>query len=205
MPQFGSWDSDERWEPRERREPAPVPYGAMETYTNPYEDYGTWSPPAWSGSASPSYNFGEVPEFDAPDFYAPTFADAQNEPGYQFRLGAGQKALESSAAARGLLRTGGTLKDILEYGQNFGAQEYQNVYDRALRSYGARYQAAKDEYAPYLAQYQNRFGAEQARAMAEFQRQFDLYGINNDNAWREEMLRFQLLNQPPPAFPLGGM
>lgn len=30
---------------------------------------------------------------------------------------------------RGYLRTGGTLRDLVEYGQNFSASEYRNVFD----------------------------------------------------------------------------
>jgi hypothetical protein len=147
------------------------------------------------------YSFGAVPEFDAPEFYAPSFEDAQNEPGYAFRMQQGTDALQRSAAAKGLLRTGGTLKDLLEYGQNFGAQEYANVYNRAMQAYGTRYQAAKDEYAPYFAQYQNQFGAEQARAMAEFQRQMELYSEAGQNNRFKEGLIFGTLNQPEPTYP----
>ena len=48
----------------------------------------------------------------------------QNSPGYQFRLGEGLKALERSAAARGTLLTGGTLKGLTRYGQEFASNEY---------------------------------------------------------------------------------
>src|SRR5262245_16484817 len=45
-------------------------------------------------------------------------------PGFQFRLGEGLKALERSAAARGTLLTGGTLKGLEKYAQNFASNEY---------------------------------------------------------------------------------
>jgi len=48
----------------------------------------------------------------------------QNSPGYQFRLGEGLKALERSAAARGTLQTGGTLKGLTRYGQEYASNEY---------------------------------------------------------------------------------
>lgn len=59
-----------------------------------------------------------------------TAADFQQDPGYQFRMQEGQKALERSAAARGGLQTGGTLKALAQYGQNFASNEYQNAYNR---------------------------------------------------------------------------
>lgn len=148
---------------------------------------------------SPSFREPGLPTFDAPDFYVPSFADAQNEPGYEFRLGSGQRALENSAAARGLLRTGGTLKDILEYGQAFGSQEYSNVFNRALQAYGAKYQAAKDEYAPYMAQYQGRLDLERARALAEFQRQWDVYNTDVENSRYQDAIIRDLFNTPPPG------
>jgi len=83
--------------------------------------------------------------FVPPQYRPPTPEEALQDPGYQFRLGQGQKALESSAAARGVLRTGGTLKDILQYGQDFGQQEYGNVFNRSLQAYDRQYQGAKDK------------------------------------------------------------
>jgi hypothetical protein len=59
-----------------------------------------------------------------------TMNDFQQDPGYAFRMQQGQKALERSRAAKGLLGTGGTLKALNDYGQNMGAQEYQNSYNR---------------------------------------------------------------------------
>lgn len=66
-----------------------------------------------------------------PDFQRDfTMADFQRDPGYQFRLQEGMKALEGSAAARGMLNSGATLKALTRYGQDFAANEYQNAYNR---------------------------------------------------------------------------
>jgi len=72
-------------------------------------------------------------------FTAPTDVTEQNDPGYQFRLAEGQKALERSAAARGNLLTGGTAKAEQRYGQDFASNEYQNVYNRAFQQYQQGY------------------------------------------------------------------
>ena len=56
----------------------------------------------------------------------------QADPGYNFRMAEGMKALERSAAARGLLQSGGTLKGIQQYGQNIASDEYQNAFNRYL-------------------------------------------------------------------------
>ncbi len=54
------------------------------------------------------------------------------DPGYQFRMSEGLKALERSAASRGILQSGGTLKDITRFGQDVASQEYQNAFQRYL-------------------------------------------------------------------------
>jgi hypothetical protein len=52
------------------------------------------------------------------------------DPGYAFRLSEGMKALDRTAAARGGLLSGATLKGAQRYGQEMGSQEYQNAFNR---------------------------------------------------------------------------
>lgn len=59
-----------------------------------------------------------------------TMADYQEDPGYQFRMAEGQKALERSAAAKGSLMSGGFMKGLTRYGQGVASQEYGNAYNR---------------------------------------------------------------------------
>lgn len=59
-----------------------------------------------------------------------TMTDFQQDPGYQFRMDEGQKALERGAAAKGGLMGGGTLKALSRYGQDFASNEYTNAYNR---------------------------------------------------------------------------
>lgn len=56
--------------------------------------------------------------------------DFQADPGYRFRLTEGMRTLENSAAARGGLLSGNTLKALSNYGQNSASNEYQNAYNR---------------------------------------------------------------------------
>lgn len=72
-------------------------------------------------------------------FAAPTLAQAQQEPGYQFALSQGTQALTNSAAASGNLLTGNTGEALQQYGQNLGEENYQNVYNRALQQYQQSY------------------------------------------------------------------
>ena len=54
----------------------------------------------------------------------------QTDPGYAFRMSEGMKALERSAAARGGLLSGATLKGTQRFGQDLASQEYQNAFNR---------------------------------------------------------------------------
>lgn len=54
----------------------------------------------------------------------------EQDPGYAFRQAEGMKALERSAAARGNLLSGSTLKGVQRFGQDLASQEYQNAFNR---------------------------------------------------------------------------
>ncbi len=60
----------------------------------------------------------------------------QADPGYGFRMSEGMKALERSAAFRGGLLSGSTLKGAQRFGQDLASQEYTNAFNR--------YQAERD-------------------------------------------------------------
>ena len=62
----------------------------------------------------------------------------QADPGYAFRMSEGMKGLERSAAARGGLLSGATLKGIQRYGQDLGSQEYMNAFNRYQTERNAR-------------------------------------------------------------------
>lgn len=63
-----------------------------------------------------------LPGYEAYDFTA--------DPGYQFRLDEGEKAINRSAGARGLLQSGRTVKDLIRFNQGMASQEYGNVTNR---------------------------------------------------------------------------
>jgi hypothetical protein len=52
------------------------------------------------------------------------------DPSYAFRMSEGMKALERSAAARGGLLSGATLKGIQRYGQDLASTEFTNAFNR---------------------------------------------------------------------------
>ena len=54
---------------------------------------------------------------------------------YKFRMGQGQEQIERSAAAKGTLLTGGTLKDLTSFAQGLASTEYDKQFDRDLALY----------------------------------------------------------------------
>src|SRR5271167_3816692 len=71
-------------------------------------------------------------------FQAPTLAQAQQNPGYQFALQQGTAALGNSAAASGNLLTGNTGEALQQYGQNLDQQSY-NQYEQGQANTFNRY------------------------------------------------------------------
>ena len=59
-----------------------------------------------------------------------TMADYQADPGYSFRLKEGLKSLDATAANRGGLLSGATLRGAQRYGQDMASQEYGAAYGR---------------------------------------------------------------------------
>jgi hypothetical protein len=68
-----------------------------------------------------------------------TNEDFIKDPGYQFRLDEGNKAVQASAAAgRGLL-SGAAMKAMQKYGQGFASNEFANAYNRDTTNKTNRY------------------------------------------------------------------
>ncbi len=118
-------------------------YGEFQATIPPFA-YPDFVPPP---GAEFSYRAFEAPaHFEYPDFVAPTGEAVFNDPGYAFRRREGERALENRASALGALRTGGTIKDFLNYNQAFASNEYGNVYDRQVRDWTTGYTTKADTY-----------------------------------------------------------
>lgn len=138
----GYWGDDGQWvqgspyNPGDTGGDGPIDFGGLER-----PDFNSWNWPVFTPPSAPN-----IEPFVFNTFEAPSLEEAMNEPGYAFARDQGRKMLENSAAARGLLRSGGTLKDILEYGNQFAEQNYGNVFNRKRDIFntneGNRFQAA---------------------------------------------------------------
>jgi hypothetical protein len=109
-----------------------------------------------------SAKFGGVPGYD-PASAMRNFgaSDFQADPGYAFRLSEGMKALDRTAASRGGLLSGATLKGAQQYGQGLASQEYQNAFNR--------YQANRAQQAQEYGNAFNRFQTERTNTLAPLQ------------------------------------
>jgi hypothetical protein len=67
-----------------------------------------------------------------------------NDPGFQFRMAEGQKALERSASARGGLNSGGFMKGLANYSQGLASQEYGNRFGRLAQLAGLGHSSAQN-------------------------------------------------------------
>ena len=121
---------------------------------------------------------GSTDPYIAEKFARPTYEQAQQDPGYQFRLQQGQQALENSAAARGMLRTGGTMKGLMDYNQAAASQEYDKAYGRALgeyqMGYGQDLTADRDRWSRQT----QKFGMNRQAALDQYDRAFQRHGAN---------------------------
>ncbi len=88
-----------------------------------------------AGNAGSGAVGGMVAPWTQP-FQAPTADQALQSPGLQFALQRGNDAIQKSAAARGTLLTGGTLKALNDWSQQTALQGYGDVYNRAMGEYG---------------------------------------------------------------------
>jgi hypothetical protein len=135
----------------------------------------TGAPPAMTGevpggAGSLMTPFGE--EFNGGQYaFNPNSVDVlAQDPGYQFRLSEGQKALEHSASARGGALGGRAGKELARYGQDYASNEYGNAYNRAFQENQVGYNRAFQEY-------QNRYNIYNQEQGNQFNRLASLAGM----------------------------
>jgi hypothetical protein len=135
-------------------------YGAQGDYINPNlanktaVKFGGASTPVWRGNAAasgipnrvqslPAQETRSTPTPTLPPTTPNTYAGPREnpggveggfnfmtDPGYAFRIGEGQRALERGAGARGGLLSGGFGRKLTRYAQDYASNEYTNVYNR---------------------------------------------------------------------------
>lgn len=138
---------------------------------------GGYVPPTLPGL--PGLNIPGAPQFKYDPFKAPTMEQVMAGPGYQTRLNSANQALERSAAAKGMLRSGNTLSDISELTNNFAGQAYDQEFNRALQSYDRAYRGAYDAFAPGLEAWRIRANNQAGLTRDRYNAELGLFVNNN--------------------------
>lgn len=112
-------------------------------------------------------------------FTAPDGLTEQNDPGFKAREQLGADAIQRSALAQGTGLTGGTLKDLEQFGQTFASTEYGNVYGRALTDYNTALDAYKTNYNTAAQQYNQRYGQYGDAYNRAYQTYMGNFGVSN--------------------------
>lgn len=142
-----------------------------------YADFGYdyKAPGAFKGQQDIAPDYFGYGEFQSPEqFKAPTAADMEQDPGYQFRLQQGQNAMLNNAAASGLARSGGFAKGMADYNQGAASQEYKDVYGRRASEYDRNAQLARGDW-------DRRRGNAFEQSKENWGRTFDTGQANNQN------------------------
>jgi hypothetical protein len=150
-----------------------------------------------SGQAPEQFIAGQAPEFQRfqggdplPEIRQPGTFDVTADPGFQFRLEQGRKALEGSAAAKGGALSGAALKELEKFGQGLASEETDRAFGRFLGQEQLAQQANLAEI--QRVEKQNALKEESRRFdnIQEYQRYLDNVGIRGQEA-QEALSRFQ--------------
>ncbi len=168
--------------------------------------FGDFIPPAF-----------DYPEFRAPapfeydPFVGPTKDTFQADPGYDFRVSEGNRALVNDASASGLRRSGGFLKDLATWREGLASQEFGNVFNRQYQTWKTNLDAKAQNYerdwrsslTDYTLGYQ-READEYSRALSTHGMNADVYGMNFGNLLNLYNIAMRSLpNYTPIAAPPG--
>lgn len=164
--------------------PTDVPRAAGYAYTPGQVPSAAWyryTPGQIPDASQYRYTPGALPTLSGAELLA-------NDPGVQFRLDEGRRALEASAAARGGLTSGATLAALQRQGQELSSQEYANAWNRAAQQAQMREQ---------WGQTASQLGYGQAMSEAQLREQVNQ--IASQQGWSqaqaETVLREQLAQQ----------
>ena len=142
-----------------------VAASGMDAWTH-YNTYGKKEGRKWPGSSTPQSGVGNVGYEKASPANMPgsaaqsdAFAAFRNTPGYQFGLNEGAKTVQASAAARGGLNSGATLKALTKFGNDYADQQGYTPYMNRLAALSGMAQTSTNTTGQLGANYANQVGA----------------------------------------------
>jgi len=144
-------------------------------------------------------NFTDTNVKDADSAYAaPTLknlvrdfsiADFEADPGHQYRMEQGGRAVENSAASRGMQLSGATLKALTRFGQNEGSNEFDRSFNRYRTQKLDQYGQSVDDFGRTEAQRQDKYGQRMDEYGLKEGQRAAKYGISVDGYNRADQQR----------------
>lgn len=152
---------------------------------------------SFNGSGDTGYS-SQLPDsnihsaYDGPTYQVGEF-NFEESPSYQFRKQQGMDGIQGSAAARGGLQSGGTLKALNNYNSDLASQEYATAHNQYLQNEGLNQNQAQLGFNQYLGQaglqqnnFNNALQNEQMRSN-QHQQAFNNYQSQDNNAYSRYM------------------
>lgn len=137
----------------------------------------------------PSYT--PPPAFSYADFVAPSGDELNSDPLYKYSLKMQQDAIQRSAAARGILNTGGTIYDLLSNANDIATSAYGSLYNRNLGTYETNRRGAVDTYnMNYGTQYTDPYKYKYQGASDAFNSQVHASDLANSYGWASRLFDF---------------
>lgn len=124
-----------------------------------------------------------------------SMSDFEADPGYQYRLEQGGRAVENSAASRGMQLSGATLKALARFGQNEGAAEYDRAFNRFRTQKLDQYGQSVDDFGRTEAQRREKYGQRMDEYGLNEAQRAAKYGIATDQFGRAELQRQEQYGQ----------
>ena len=135
-----------------------------------------------------TYTAGQfAPPTFTEQYTAPTIEEMLADPGYQARLNAGLQAKDRAAAAQGSVLSGGHLKALGRYGQEYATNEYGNLNTRKLAEYQQRY----GQFANQAAMQAQAFGLNETARLNQFTQRYKTYQDAVLNRQQSEEAKFR--------------
>lgn len=150
------------------------------SYLAPYT--GTFAD-TWRQLYGSDFDPSSGPAFAAPGGMPEIDVNAlANDPGFKFRRDQAMGALQNTAAARGVLNSGGTLYDLLGLGDQMASQEFGDAWNRNFSKWNADWTHALGA-----------FGANKGVADDDYNRAWQQYVENKDTWFRNQDSAFDKL------------
>jgi hypothetical protein len=181
------WDDQSQWPTQGTPNPAPNSGGGP-----------TGGTPAPTGTPAPQFTPPPVKTpapFNYADFVAPDPNNLNNDPDYVFNLRREQDAIQHSAAASGMLNTGGTMDALMRNASDIAKTGYANLYNRSLSTYQTNRGNALDTYnTNYGTQYQDPYKYQYQGAQDAYNSQQHNYDLSKQYGWYQTLFDWQKQN-----------